>query len=76
VWVQLQMIYIIYSLKLQVEVQDREVAEAGMNHIKYIAFLYFPKNYTKGLTKYIDDRQYYDLESRVFADLTNDSKYS
>jgi len=47
-----------------------------MNHKKYIAFLYFPKNYTSGLTKYINDRQYFDLESRIFVHLTNESKYS
>ncbi|XP_060878331.1 ABC transporter G family member 23-like [Metopolophium dirhodum] len=56
-----------------VEVQDREVAEAGINHKKYIAFLYFPKNYTSGLTKYINDRQYFDLESRIFVHLTNEN---
>ncbi|XP_022175207.1 ABC transporter G family member 23-like [Myzus persicae] len=56
-----------------VEVQDREVAEAGINHTKYIAFLYFPKNFTSGLTKYINDRQYFDLESRVFAHLSNEN---
>ncbi|KAL5245483.1 hypothetical protein ACI65C_012893 [Semiaphis heraclei] len=56
-----------------VEVQDREVSEASMNHKKYIAFLYFPKNYTSALTKYINDRQYYDLESRIFAHLTNEN---
>ncbi|CAI6347958.1 unnamed protein product [Macrosiphum euphorbiae] len=56
-----------------VEVQDREVAEVGMNHIEYIAFLYFPKNYTSGLTKYINDRQYFDLESIMFVHLTNEN---
>jgi len=69
-------LFLIYLLKLQVEVQDREIAEANMNHQKYIAFLYFPKNYTSALAKYINDRQYFDLESRIFVHLTNESKYS
>ncbi|KAF0762245.1 ABC transporter G family member 23-like [Aphis craccivora] len=56
-----------------IEVQDREVAEASIDHIEYIGFLYFPENYTSGLTKYINDRQYFDLESRLFAHLTNEN---
>ncbi|XP_025200634.1 ABC transporter G family member 23-like [Melanaphis sacchari] len=56
-----------------VEVQDRETSETDIDHEKYIAFLYFPKNYTSGLTKYIDDRQYFDLGSIMFAHLTNEN---
>lgn len=67
-------LFLIHCLILQIEVKDREAAEASINHIEYMGFLYFPENYTSGLTKYIDDRQYFDLESRLFAHLTNESK--
>lgn len=67
-------LFLIHCLILQIEVQDREAAEASIDHIEYIGFLYFPENFTSGLTKYINDRQYFDLESRLFAHLSNESK--
>lgn len=63
-------------INIQVEIQDREAAEASMDHEEYIAFLHFPKNYTNGFKNYIHDRQHFDLESRIFVHFTNESKYS
>ncbi|XP_060841940.1 ABC transporter G family member 23-like isoform X1 [Rhopalosiphum padi] len=56
-----------------IEVQDREAAETSIDHEEHIAFLYFPENYTSGFAQYINDRQYFDLESRIFVHLTNEN---
>lgn len=39
-----------------------------------MAFIYFPKNYTEDLVKYINDRENFDLESRAYAHLTMGSE--
>lgn len=56
--------------------KDREEGEMSMNKPNYMAFLYFPKNYTRDLIKFIDDREHYETESRVYVHLTKESKRS
>lgn len=58
----------------QVAVNDREVGERNTNNSKFMAFLYFPKKFTRHLVKYIDDRDSFDDESQIFAHLTKESE--
>lgn len=60
---------------LQVEVKDRRDGEASMNVPNNMAFLYFPKNYTKNLIEFINNRGNHDNASQMFAYLTKESKY-
>lgn len=62
-------------MNLQVNVKDYDTGEASMNKLNYIAFLYFPKNYTENLIEYINNRENYDNMSRSFAHLTKDSEF-
>lgn len=45
-----------------------------MSNSMYMAFMHFPKNYTKNLITYIDDREYFDLQSRAYIHLTMESE--
>lgn len=54
--------------------KDREIGELSINVSNNIAFLYFPKNFTKDLTKYFDDKENY--ESQSYTILTKESKYN
>lgn len=63
----------IYKFILQVQVADHEVGEMRMKDPNYMAFIYFPKNYTQDLIKYIDRRNF-DAESRTYIHLTKESK--
>ncbi|VVC31700.1 AAA+ ATPase domain,P-loop containing nucleoside triphosphate hydrolase,ABC transporter-like,ABC [Cinara cedri] len=56
-----------------VEVKYREDGEAKMNSPKFMGFLNFPKNYTKDLIEYINNRENYDNASRSFAHLTKEN---
>jgi hypothetical protein len=54
-------------------VKDREAGEMTMNNPGNMAFIYFQKNYTKDLIKYIGREE--DLaESSTYIHLTNESK--
>jgi len=55
-------------------VNDRDAGEMSMNKPNFMAFLYFPKNYTRDLIKFIDYREHYDSESRAYVHLTKESK--
>lgn len=67
--------YIKYTLIfVQIEVDNRETGEMKMNNRNYVAFIYFPKNYTIDLIKYIDDRKHFDMDSRAYVHLTKESK--
>jgi len=46
-----------------------------IDKFNYYAFLYFSKNYTTELIKYIDDRENYNREFNIYASLTKASKY-
>lgn len=52
--------------------KDRESGEIHMNDPNYVAFLYFPQNFTAELTSYMDNSEYYD--PLTYARLTMDSK--
>lgn len=41
----------------------------------HMAFIYFPKNYTKDLAEYIDDREHFDPKSRIYIHLTKESEF-
>lgn len=58
---------------LQVEVADRETGEKSMKDPNYMAFMYFPKNYTKGLINYFNHKNV-DDNSRTYMHLTKESK--
>lgn len=55
--------------------KDREDGERKMINSNYMAFIYFPKNFTSELTKYIDYRKDIDNESEIYAYLSKESKY-
>lgn len=52
--------------------ENHETGEANMNNPKYMAFLYFPQNFTKELITYFDDRENY--EQLIYASINKDSK--
>lgn len=52
---------------------DREAGELSMKDPTYMAFMYFPKNYTKDLIKYMDRRDF-DGDTRSYIHLTKESK--
>lgn len=46
-----------------------------MKNPEYMAFLYFPENYTREFAKhYINDSQNFDRNSLIFVHLTKESK--
>lgn len=61
---------------IQVEVNSRESGERLMNNRKFMAFIYFPKNYTSDLAKYIDDRKRFDMNFRAYVHLTKESEFA
>lgn len=54
--------------------EDHYSEEYIMNNTKSVAFLYFPKNYTKGLITYFDDTNNYDIQSEAYVHFTKDSE--
>lgn len=57
------------------EVKDYSVGVTMVENYKSVAFLYFPKNYTKDLSSYVGENlNDYDLESPIHVYLTKDSK--
>ncbi|VVC25930.1 Hypothetical protein CINCED_3A000710 [Cinara cedri] len=56
-----------------IEVNDFEVGELSLNNPNYMAFLHFPKAYTRALAKYIDSHNDSDGESLAYARLTMDN---
>lgn len=46
----------------------------SINKSNYLAFIHFPKNYTKDLMKFIGSREYYESESQTFVHVTKESK--
>lgn len=61
---------------IQIEVNNRETGEIKMNNRNYMAFIYFPKNYTIDLIKYIDDRKHFDMDFRAYVHLTKESEFN
>jgi len=55
-------------------VQDRAAGELSMSKLNSVAFLYFPKNYTKEFTKYYDDHEHFKVENLNYARINKDSK--
>jgi len=53
-----------------INVESRKAGEMQLEKSNYFAFLYFPKNYTNELIEYIDDRENYNRDSRIYAYLT------
>lgn len=66
--------YLIFPLILQVAVEDREAGEMSMKDPNFMAFLYFPGNYTKVLTNYIGDRKDIEYDSQMYVHLTKESE--
>lgn len=52
--------------------KDNEAGEISMKNPKYMAYLYFPKNFTKHFTTYIDNNK--NFEPSTYASLTKYSK--
>lgn len=46
-----------------------------MKNAGNMAFIHFQKNYTKDLTRYIDDRENFDAEHSTYIHLTEESKF-
>lgn len=52
--------------------QDHEAGEISMNKETYMAYLYFPKNFTQQFTTYMDMSENY--KSLAYMRLSNNSK--
>lgn len=56
---------------------NRETGEMRVDYDNYMAFIHFPKNYTKGLSRFIDDRENYDDDqSMAYVHITKQSKWN
>ncbi|VVC43846.1 ABC transporter-like,P-loop containing nucleoside triphosphate hydrolase [Cinara cedri] len=57
------------------EAEDyKSVNGSFMKNPKYVAFIYFPTNYTSKFVNFIDQRKGYDSHSQVYIQITKHSK--
>lgn len=57
------------SYYIQDEVSDREAGEWIMENSDYIAFIYFPENYTSEFVKYIERQNDYDIQLQPYMNM-------
>lgn len=67
------MLNVILMLIEQVEVKNQKSGEMSMNIPNYMAFLYFPKNFTRDLSTYIVNRK--NSANLAYVKMTRESKY-
>ncbi|XP_050422032.1 ABC transporter G family member 23-like [Adelges cooleyi] len=56
-----------------IEVNSVEDGEMSLNYPSYMAFLYFPENYTKSVQTFLADKGNYDVKSMVSVHFTKEN---